>query len=217
MKLSKGKEGFRDQGLSVFSPILSRLCEASGALAAALVDGEGETVDYAGCVDPYDLRVAAAEWRLVLALAHAVARDTARGWAHAHEIVVRAQGKSFALRALTDGYALVVVLPRRAFRMSQRALAAAVEELRVEAGLCSLAPSDRLRWSNVEVRTAAKDPRRPDAVWHEGVWQSISILGRLDAGQLGRSEVGFLARAANGRELLLVREPVDHWFAADPL
>ena len=57
----------RDQLASPFSAILQRLCESCGAQAAALVDAEGETVDYAGRVAPFDARVAAAEWRLVLA------------------------------------------------------------------------------------------------------------------------------------------------------
>ena len=38
----------RDQHASRFSAILLRLCEATFALAAALVDSGGETVDYAG-------------------------------------------------------------------------------------------------------------------------------------------------------------------------
>ena len=57
----------RDQEASPFSAILWRLCEGCSAHAAALVDKEGETVDYAGRISPYEIRVAAAELRLVLA------------------------------------------------------------------------------------------------------------------------------------------------------
>jgi hypothetical protein len=58
----------RDQSDSAFSAILGQLCDDCGALAAALVDGEGETVDYAGLLSPYEIKVAAAEWRIVLAV-----------------------------------------------------------------------------------------------------------------------------------------------------
>src|SRR5690606_6550743 len=59
--------GERDQALSTFAATLGRLCDVLPAQAAALVDGEGETVDYAGRLIPYETRVAAAEWQLVAA------------------------------------------------------------------------------------------------------------------------------------------------------
>ncbi len=54
----------RDQAVSAFSGALMRLCDAIAAHGAALVDAEGETVDYAGSLSPFEIRVAAAEWRL---------------------------------------------------------------------------------------------------------------------------------------------------------
>ena len=60
----------RDQGRSEFTSILEEFCLLSGCHAAILVDQEGEAVDYAGLGTPFDLRVSAAEWRLVLQLAH---------------------------------------------------------------------------------------------------------------------------------------------------
>ncbi len=58
----------RDQETTSFTDILRRLLRAtSGARAAALVDFEGETVDYAGVLDPFELRIAAAHWQIVLA------------------------------------------------------------------------------------------------------------------------------------------------------
>ena len=58
----------RDQEVTPFSSTLMRFCEGTAALGAALVNGLGETVDYAGSVEPFDIKVAAAEWQLVLAM-----------------------------------------------------------------------------------------------------------------------------------------------------
>ena len=53
----------RDQAETAFTAILASLVErVPGAHAAALVDAEGETVDYAGDGEPFFLRVAAAAW-----------------------------------------------------------------------------------------------------------------------------------------------------------
>jgi hypothetical protein len=218
MKIRKDDHGPRDQGLSVFSGILRRFCAASGALGAALVDSEGETVDYAGRVDPFDLRVAAAEFRLVLRLLESGPEGRPRTWPLANEVLVRASGRSFAFSVFSDGYALVLVLPRHAFRLSRRALAQTADELEGEAGLTRLgAGRERLRWTHVDVRTQEADRRRPEAVWHDEEWRLVTILGRMPARDLENLELGYLARFANGRETLLVREPLGKWFAGDPL
>lgn len=206
----------RDQGISAFSVILLRLCDASGALGVALVDSEGETVDYAGRIEPYDLRVAAAEWRLVLGILQSTADKRARSWADVNEVIVRAQRQSFAFTALSDGYALVLVLPRYSFHVSRRALAQATDELASEAGLLRLGPDERLRWSRTEVRPCSTDERRPEAIWHDGAWRPVTVLGRLPPQNLETLEIGYLARVSSGRELLLVREPLGKWFAGDP-
>lgn len=201
----------RDQAASSFSAILLRLCEASGAYAAALVDGEGETVDYAGSMQPFDIRVAAAEWRLVLALV----TSSRAAWADTNELIVRCRGQSFALWALSEGYALVLVLPRRAFRVSKRALAEAVTDLGREAGFTSPADKASVRWIRVDVQTDAHDLRRPCAVWLRGAWRTLTILGRLQSGDLEQGDIGFLTQLPSGTELVLVREPLGIWFAGE--
>jgi hypothetical protein len=51
----------RDMEATPFTPILDRvIAHVPGAYGAVLVDSEGETVDYAGLVVPYEIRVAAA-------------------------------------------------------------------------------------------------------------------------------------------------------------
>ncbi len=67
---------------------MAGLCDDCGALAAALVDGEGETVDYAGLLSPYDIKVLAAEWRIVLAVLH----DSRLAFSHVTTLTVRAKG-----------------------------------------------------------------------------------------------------------------------------
>ena len=56
----------RDQRESAFTAILTDLVErVPGARCAALVDRDGETVDYGGRGSPYEMRVAAAHLRIV--------------------------------------------------------------------------------------------------------------------------------------------------------
>jgi hypothetical protein len=186
------------------------LCEGTGALGAALVDRGGETVDYAGYLDPYALRVAAAEWRLVLDAAREVPHPN---YASTDGVLVRGTKKSYAVIGLPDGYALVVELPRRSFGLSERAVAEAVRAVEIEASLG--APDDTPaseRWLRVEVRTAPGDRRRPEAVWLDGSFHPLVILGR-HGGLSQRREIAFRARLPSGLEFTLVREPSGHWFA----
>jgi hypothetical protein len=200
----------RDQDASPFSAILWRLCEGCSAHAAALVDREGETVDYAGRISPYEIRVAAAELRLVLAFT----RDAQiSGFAGVNEIRIRTGRRSYAVIGLGDGYAIVLELVRHSFSVSPRALLQATRELESEAGIESVLRPGGTRWSRVEVRAASSDARRPDAVWLDGTWQTVTVLGRYRSGDLARRERGYLARLANGAEVSLVREPLGFWFA----
>jgi hypothetical protein len=204
----------RDQSDSPFSAILARLCDDSGALAAALVDAEGETVDYAGLLTPYEIKVAAAEWRIVLGVVHAA---KVPGFRHVTELTVRAAGRTFAISAMPDGYALAMCLPKRSFAVSPRALAQARRELAQEAGLSLPQGRSDASWARVRVRTLeqaprAGQPRRPDAIWLDGRWSPVTILGRYQARDLSRSELGYLARLASGAEVFLVREPLGIWF-----
>ncbi len=202
----------RDQSDSPFSAILARLCDDSGALAAAFVDAEGETVDYAGLLTPYEIKVAAAEWRIVLAV---VQTAKVPGFHQVSELVVRAAGRTFAIVALPDGYAIALCLPRRGFTLSRRAVAQGMRELAHEAGLDLPQSRSQSTWARVRVRTPPGAPRvqrRPDAVWLNEAWSPLTILGRYQARDLSRSERGYLARLASGAEVFLVREPLGVWF-----
>jgi hypothetical protein len=191
-----------------------RLCAASGALATALVDRDGETVDYAGSLSPYEIKVAAAELQIVIAL---VRRSRGLEVKATEHVIARAARRTFSLIALTDGYALVLVLSRRSFVVSRRGVAEAIRELEREAGLTYASGTRRKyeRWARVEVRTARGDPRRPEAIWLEGEWQPLALLGRFRSRDLERREVGYRARLGTGAEFALVREPPGRWFVED--
>ncbi len=203
----------RDQHASPFSAILMRFCDATGARAAALVDQEGETVDYAGTVDPFEVKIAAAEWQLVLAT---LERSQVADWRDTRLLVVRSARRSFAAMALSDGYVLVAVLLRHCFLPSHRALAEAARDLAEEAGLAEVGPERRAfeRWASLEVKTDPGDPRRPAAVWVDGSWCPLEVIGRLAAPE-GSREIAYRVRLATGPELTLVREPPGRWYSDD--
>jgi hypothetical protein len=161
-------------------------------------------------MDPYEIRVAAAEWRLVLDL---VLVRRALRLAQTREMVVRADRGSFAAVPLGEGYALVVRLPARCFTVSPRALSEVVRDLCREGGITAPAAWLDARWSRVQVRTASGPLRRPLEVWHGGQWRRLEILGRFTPEALGHREVGFRARLEVGSDLTLVREPPGVWYA----
>jgi hypothetical protein len=189
---------------------LAQLCDDTGALAAALVDAEGETVDYAGMLEPYEIKVAAAEWRLVLTV---VRESKVPGFRSVSNITVRARGRTYMIEAMPDGYAVALRLPRHCFNVSRRALAQAVRGLAGEAGMVLPEARTQLNWARVFVRTPdAERQHRPDAIWLGDRWSPLTILGRYQARDLARNERGYLARLVTGAEVFLVREPLGIWF-----
>jgi hypothetical protein len=197
----------RDQDTSTFTRILERLLAATpGARAAALVDFEGETVDYAGHFDPFDLKVTAAHWQLVINEVAAVPQ-----LAEPRHLTVRAKGHGYHVRRLGENYAVVIVLhPRAAFAVSERAMQEAVAGLSREAGWPI--PRDHARWFFVEVETERRGRvRRPLRLKVGGTWQPVDVMGALV--NLAAGERGFRVRLPSGAEMTLVRERFGRWFA----
>jgi hypothetical protein len=188
-----------------------RFCEGTAALGASLVDSEGETVDYAGSIEPFDIKVAAAEWQLVLGL---VSKTRSFRIHETTQLLVRGGVHSFLAVPLTEGYALIAQLERHAFEVSSRALTEAVRELCREAGLDMPHCWENERWARVEVLTSGPDVRRPEAIWRDGRWRVLEILGRV-ASDLDGREVGFRARLETGADITIVREPLGVWYAND--
>ncbi len=194
----------RDQDASPFSHILVELCEATGSKCAALVDQEGETVDYAGRGDPFDIRILAAEWRLVL-----LQIQMSDKLGTVRELMVRAKNKSFWIEAFPHGYALVVEMGRRSTSLSARALSQARRDLCHEAGF-ELGDSTQEVWTRVLVQEEQGVSRRPVAMALDQESLYVTVLGRV-SGE-ARSERGFRVRLSTGEERTLVREPLGHWY-----
>jgi hypothetical protein len=191
----------RDQRESAFSSILATLLSRfPGARACALVDAEGETVDYAGRMAPFDLRVAAAHWRIVADQA-----ACQRSYGEVQRLVVRGGRRSVVVQLLPDGYALVIVRQRLAsLAISSRALPACIRALGDEAGWTWQRGSAPSSWFGVD---ALVDGRfRPAAVVEHGEIRELEILGALASG-LSHRERGWRVRFDSGIEATLVREP----------
>ncbi len=196
----------RDQDATPFSGILERLCAAAGARSAALVDGEGETVDYGGRGDPFDIRILAAEWRLILQ--HVL--DT-KILAQSYEFVVRARNKSYLVEALPEGYALVLELGRRSTGVSDRALAEARKSLLAEAGFPA-EEDPRGNWAQVLVEEEPGNSHRPVRLETDlDEFQDVTVLGRITDPDVAR-ECSFRVRLSSGQECTLVREPLGKWY-----
>ena len=197
----------RDQATSTFTRILERLLAATpGAQGAALVDFEGETVDYAGRLDPFELKIAAAHWLIVLS---ETAEATHVG--PISQLTVRARGRAYYVRRLEENYAVVVVLhPRAAFAVSERAMQEAIAGLSVEAGWTL--PRGASRWFSVQVESERQGRVvRPKRLKVAGSFQPVEVMGSMMG--LAPRERGFRVRLPSGAEMMLVRERLGRWFA----
>jgi hypothetical protein len=198
----------RDQETTTFTEILRRLVRSTlNARGAALVDFEGETVDYAGAIDPFELRVAAAHWQLVLS------QLSSSSVGAVVQLTVRTRTRSYVLRRLHSGYAVVVVLHRHAaFAVSGRVMQEAEARLCAEAGW---PPRGVTCWFGVDVETESDDPSRPARIRAIDGLHAVEVLGCMT--DLKPYEVGFRVRLPNGAELMLIRERMGLWFADEHL
>ncbi len=201
----------RDTDATPFTTILDALIQRiPGAVAAAIVDSQGETVDYTGNGEPFDLRVAAAHVQIVLAGIERFSALGDPGW-----IVIRGSRKSIAASVLPDGYVLVLLLrPRAAFTISTRALKVCTRALAEEAGwtqLAKLGGDEQRSWFEVAVETDRRG--RPAHIGAKRI--PVEVLGAVMG--LSVRERGFRVRTAEGSELTLVREPRQRWYADEPV
>jgi hypothetical protein len=216
----RGPPASRDQEETAFAAILGALvARVPGARAAALVDFHGETVDYTGRMVPFDLRVAAAHWRIVLHEAAAQRSLSRLAW-----LIVGVGRSGYLVHALPDDYALIVAFSRRAgFAGWQRAVATCAAALGVEAGWESVAPPC-VDWRPAWV--LADERLRPRSVRWAGRFHSVEILGKLAsrtslperelAGGSGDRARGWRVRLQTGLEATLMREPGGAWYSDEP-
>ncbi len=108
------------------------------------------------------------------------------------------------MRRLEENYAVVLVLhPRAAFAVSERAMQEAIAGLSAEAGWPL--PRDAARWFWVDVE-AERHGRavRPKRLKVAGSFQPVEVMGALVG--LAPREKGFRVRLPSGAEMMLVRE-----------
>jgi hypothetical protein len=185
---------------AILDSVISRV---PGAYGAVLVDSEGETVDYAGLVVPYEIRVAAAYLQIVLRQLEDVPK-----LGQPKFMIVRGTKRTVIARALPEAYVLGLLLRRRAgFMASHRAFSEAERALAREAGWTP--PSGRA-WYAVEVDVDRRG--RPVRVAPD---HPVEVLGTVMG--LTVREQGFRVRTASGLELTLVREARRTWYADEEL
>lgn len=213
MKASR-QSSERDQAPTPFAKILEQLVRScAGVLGAAFVDAEGETVDFAGRVEPFEIKIAAAHARLLLQEADGLP-SLGQGL---RALTIRAEKRTYAIRAMPEGYALALILSRRAFTVSHRALRHAERALASEAALASPVPMKQgLVWHAVDVEPCRTDHRRPGKIRVGRSWDSLdTVLGAI-AG-LPRGERGFRVRLRSGAELSLIRERGSRWYTDEAI
>jgi len=211
----------RDTDKSPFAAILDDLlARVPGAISAALVDEEGECVDYTGTTDPFDLKVAAAHFSIVLC-------DTASRLGPLgapRTILVRSERKTFLVHALPERYAMIVILRARAgFASSARAIGLCERALAAEAGWP--APAGPV-WHPIRVECEARRPARmaadssgPRAVHERSSgaprMHAVEVLGSLVLADA--RERGFRVRLDTGVEVTVVREAGGRWYADEAI
>lgn len=204
----------RDQGASVFTSILERVvAETRSARAAALFDYEGETVDYAGSLDPFQVRIIAAHCQILLAELRELPKVPVP-----RQLCIRARGSAFVVRVIDDSYSLVVIThPRAPFAVSERVLRDAEVVLASEAGLTLRSGP---KWRRVDVQLAEGKRGsplkvRPTQLGIEEVrdWEGVLVLGAVVG--LAARERGYRVRFNNGNEANLVCERSRLWFVDD--
>jgi predicted regulator of Ras-like GTPase activity (Roadblock/LC7/MglB family) len=204
----------RDQDATSFAEILQELLSVEPrAVAAVLIDSEGETVDYASSLPSYFAKVAAATLRVVLDDVAAACGKL--DWGALTQAVIRARRRSFFVRPLPDGYALVLVLRRRVVNVSTRAVVLAACRLCKEAGWPTPA-EESIPWHVAEIETRPSDRFRPLQMKAGDGWESLEVLGSVVGLAAESGETGYRCRLQGGAEVTLVRESTGTWFIDQP-
>lgn len=206
LKLSRRPPPTRDQDESAFATILKDLLSrVPGAIGVTLVDRDGEAVDYAGRLSPFDMKVAGAHFRILL---DEVGRSSLGA---PRSIVCRGAQRTYLARVLPEGYALVMAFSRGAgFVAADRAFVACERALAKEAFWKVV---KHPTWVGVHVEVDAR--RRPIRVRAGELATDVDVLGTLVG--LGRGERGFRVRLVpSGHEVNLVRER-GGWFVDEAI
>jgi predicted regulator of Ras-like GTPase activity (Roadblock/LC7/MglB family) len=198
----------RDQEESAFTTILADLVKrVPGAFAATVVDGDGECVDYAGDIEPFDVKIAGAHWAIVV---HEISQRPVIG--PPQMIICRGEHRSFIVHALPDRYSLVILLKKRAGFVSVARAVDACERALAQEAAWTLAKGRGI-WIAVDVE--ADERKRPTWLTMGALSCPVEVLGALT--RLQKREHGFRVRLPSGGELNLVREVGNRWYADEKL
>jgi predicted regulator of Ras-like GTPase activity (Roadblock/LC7/MglB family) len=192
----------RDLDATGFSKHLDELVkQLPEALCAVFVDGEGETVDLASRVSPFDARIAGAEMSIVL---DSVRRARAKlGEGALVELRIEGNTRSILVRHVAEGYDIVVLVESASItgRVAE-ATAEASFGLMKETGLRPPPRTPILR--AVEHRPSRIGIMVPTSFEENGRRRRVeTILGHRDDGD---GLVRFLVRLDDGEELVVVHD-----------
>jgi hypothetical protein len=200
---------------SPFAALLEDLLDAMPYLrGGAIVDFEGETVDFAGEVDTFDLRVAAATMQLMLSDLRQAAH-----FADLLEVRLTTGKQGYVVRVLDASYSLVLIpRPLATFVLSERVLLEVEHRILIEAGLSPRAPLD---WFRAEVLLDGR--RRPAKIRAAAslldveppTWLDVEVLGSVV--ERAAAPRAFRVRLESGAELTLLREGRGLWFVDGPI
>jgi hypothetical protein len=198
----------RDTETTAFTAILEALLTSTKASGAALVDPFGETVDYAGIQDPFEIRIAAAHWQILVAAAQCAAALGPTRW-----IVLRGRKHGIVGHRLPEGYALIVLLRARStFRLSRRALDSTIRAICREAAWSFEEEHSSVHplWSTLSVETDEKG--RPFRIPETP--SPLEVIGTLNG--LSTGERGYRVRTLEGAERTVIREVSGLWYVDAP-
>lgn len=187
----------RDLAATGFTPILEALVhDLPETLCAVFVDAEGETIDYATRIDPFEARVVGAEAAIPLSRARALARRTGLG----DILEVRLDGarRTLLARQVTEACALVLMVDAPSVRVEAvEHCARAAEALCIESGHPLPGALRVLRAVELQDGVGQALPR---AFVEGGTRRTVSaVLGTLP----GPAHDTFLVRTDDGEELVL--------------
>lgn len=218
--MKRRRRPVRDQAESTFNIILEDLLAlVPFARGAAIVDFEGETVDYAGELDPFELRVAGATFQLVLSEARTCKLVSPL------QIVMPMKKAGFVIRVLDPSYCLIVVTRTLGVHcISGRLLLEIEARILHEAGLPIVRrPTSHrveVETTGIGVRARPKQIRKPSSPIADDPsaaepWVPVEVVGALVG--TARGERAFRVRLPTGAETTLTYESSRLWFADDPI
>lgn len=190
----------RDLAPTGFTAILEALVQGlPEALCAVFVDGEGETIDYASRIDPFDARIVGAEAAIPLSRARALARLTELG--DILELRIDGARRTLLARHVTDDCTLVLVVDEPSVRVAAvERCAQAAQALCIESG--HPLPG-ALRVLRAVERQHGVERAMPRAFIDGGARRTVSaVLGV----QRGPAHDTFLVRTDAGEELVVEHE-----------